>query len=62
VIRLLHWRHRFYAEQWKLVSATRVGAHYLFDSEISDIGVQRVYSNTCIVCGDLVFRRVKEIE
>jgi hypothetical protein len=69
-MRLFHW-HKFDPEKWKLVSSVGVmripppldlitGVPQ--DTTPYPVGDQRVYSNTCKDCGDLVFRRVREID
>jgi len=69
-MRLFH-RHKFDPEKWKLVSSVGVmriprPLDPLYgvpqSTEPYPIGKQSVYSNTCKECGDLVFRRVKEID
>ena len=49
-------RHTFAPEKWIVVSD--IGTV----REERDTGNERVYSNACLTCGDLVFRRVKELE
>ena len=64
-------RHKFDPEKWKLISAvevvrrprqTDVLTGMLQSTEPYSVGKRRLYSNTCTECGDLVFRRVQEIE
>lgn len=61
----LSHRHTFDPEKWKLVSETDV-AKTLYAAGVAvgslPLGIERVWSNTCKECGDLVFRRVKDIE
>jgi hypothetical protein len=69
-VRFFH-RHTFDPDKWKLVSEVGVMRRpkpldELYgvpqDTTPYPVGNQRVYSNTCKGCGDLAFRRVKEIE
>ena len=63
-MKLFH-RHSFDPEKWKIVSEVRVGKT-MYAAGVATgtlpIGVERVWSNTCKECGDLVFRRAKELE
>ena len=69
-MRLSHW-HEFDPKAWKLVSRVQVSCrpHPLDpltgvpqDTTPYPKGAIIVFSNTCTECGDLIFRRVKEIE
>ena len=69
-MRLFH-RHKVDPEKWKLVSAVETMRTPRPLDELTGMpqstlpvprGKQIVYSNTCTDCGDLIFRRVKEIE
>ncbi len=63
-MKLFH-RHTFDPEKWKLVSETHTARTVYLKGVITGSlpnGVERVWSNTCKECGDLVFRRVKEME
>ena len=58
-------RHTFDPLAWKLVSTVHVGREKCIGGIVVDtmsIGSERVWSNTCKDCGDLIFRRSKEIE
>jgi hypothetical protein len=68
-MRLFH-RHTFDHEKWKLISIVEVMKRpgpldplYGVPQSTTPfpVGKQRVFSNTCKGCGDLVFRRVSEI-
>jgi len=60
-------RHTFDPEKWALVSKVERNA-YLFESidkpPIGSVrkGHELVFSNTCTSCGDIAFRRVREME
>jgi hypothetical protein len=69
-MKLFH-RHKFAPEKWKLLSEVQVVIRpkptdpltgLPQSTEPFPVGKQRVYSNTCTSCGDLVFRRIQEIE
>lgn len=58
--------HKFDPEKWKLISQEPV-AKQLISMGVPmgpdiQMGLQRVYGNACLECGDLIFRRVTEIE
>jgi len=55
-------RHRFDGSRWQLVSSVEVVAKAPWEFQVRDLGKQRVFSNTCLDCGDLVFRRTQEVE
>lgn len=58
--------HKFDPEKWKEISCVPIRAVSDYDGEPlkqpRSLGMQRVFSNTCTKCGDLIFRRVTEIE
>ncbi len=61
----LFHRHKFDSEKWELISRTAISKS-LFTKDGKLVvelpkGDQLVYKNTCLDCGDLVFRRVKEM-
>ncbi len=65
-MKLFH-RHEFDPKLWTEVSRTKIArqimtSYGLPSGEFRTAGSEIVYSNTCTSCGDLVFRRVKEIE
>ena len=69
-MKLFH-RHTFDPDKWKLVSEVQTLRRPRPLDELTGVpqstepypvGTQRVFSNTCKECGDLAFRRVKEIE
>ena len=59
-------RHTYDPAKWKEISNCAVSRQNVVAGvPIGDpvpIGPEIVYSNTCITCGDLAFRRVKGIE
>ena len=54
--------HLFNAAEWEVESKTNVGVRPLGVTYYVPQGVECVYKNTCLRCGDLVFRRVKSLE
>jgi hypothetical protein len=55
-------RHTFDPEKWELVSECSIIRTDRVTFRSYDVGITRVYKNTCKDCGDLVFRRVNEVE
>ena len=60
-MKLFH-RHTFDPSGWKQVSVVSVVEHDIISYKEYQRGEVFLYSNTCKECGDLVFRRVREIE
>lgn len=62
----LFHRHKFDPEKWKQISKVPVSSqstlHGVGIGEVRNLGYETVFSNTCTTCGDLVFRRVTEVE
>lgn len=60
------FRHKFDPEKWKEISSRSAAQTIYHLGRIVGVplslGNERVFSNTCTKCGDLVFRRVVEIE
>jgi hypothetical protein len=58
-------RHRFDAEKWEKISAVDIAARAtaggVVVGEWYGAGSVVTYKNTCTVCGDLVFRRVRTV-
>jgi hypothetical protein len=54
--------HLFAAADWQLESEVDVAVKLLDGDRPLPYGVERVYRNTCLRCGDLVFRRVRTLE
>ena len=54
--------HLFAAVDWQLESEVDVAVKLLDGDRPLPYGVERVYRNTCLRCGDLVFRRVRTLE
>jgi hypothetical protein len=59
-------RHKFDPEKWEIVSGTPLAKQLISMGvpvgPVIQMGLQRVYKNSCLDCGDLVFRRTTEIE
>ncbi len=58
--------HKFDPDMWKQISSIPVARSVILrgvrTGEQLPMGNERVFSNTCLKCGDLVFRRVVEVE
>lgn len=54
--------HLFNATEWVLTSAVDLYVDYSDGVGDRPHGKERVYKNTCLRCGDLVFRRVRSME
>ena len=58
--------HKFDPEKWKLISKVgvmkRIFTKGTLQSQDLAQAKEHVYRNTCLDCGDLIFRRVREME
>ena len=62
----LHLFHTFDPAKWQQISCTPVVRSLYVDNakgrETVPLGNEHVFSNTCQECGDLIFRRVTDID
>lgn len=54
--------HLFNAAEWALMSEVKRYVDYSDGEGKRPQGTERVYKNTCLRCGDLMFRRVRSME
>lgn len=58
-MKLNFWhKHTFKGSDWVLVKDTETYSRWSEDPTIP-ISMAKTYSNSCLTCGDLVFRRVE---
>lgn len=56
----LFHRHKFDPAKWSLLATGNTFLTVLETGEKIPRGIKLIYSNTCVECGDLVFRKMKE--